>query len=130
MDASPQMIEILPQISGVKFDDAWQRRIEALIDEQTGLKAFVISAEDFITNKLAAARLQDLADVEAVRKAAEASGPAQKRRPDRPALIGNTSLRKRLLIARKHVQRQEAPTTEERGILKKAWESPANRLRT
>ncbi|HEY7338643.1 MAG TPA: DUF6036 family nucleotidyltransferase [Bryobacteraceae bacterium] len=86
MGASPQMIEILPQISGVKFDDAWQRRIEALIDEQTGLKAFVISAEDFITNKLAAARLQDLADVEAVRKAAESQRPSAKKAPgtDRP----------------------------------------------
>jgi hypothetical protein len=69
MGVSPQMIEILPQISGVKFDDAWERRVEAAIDEQSCLKAFVISADDFITNKLAAGRLQDLADVEAVRAA-------------------------------------------------------------
>ena len=46
-----------------------------MIDEQTGLKAFVISAEDFITNKLAAARLQGLADVEAVQKAVESQRP-------------------------------------------------------
>jgi len=82
MGVSPQMIEILPQISGVKFDDAWQRRIEAVIDEQTGLKAFVISAEDFITNKLAAARLQDLADVEGRSKSSREPAPeAQKKRP-------------------------------------------------
>ncbi|HYK36889.1 DUF6036 family nucleotidyltransferase [Alloacidobacterium sp.] len=82
LGVSPQMIEILPQISGVKFDEAWQRRIEAVIDEQTGLRAFVISAEDFITNKLAAARLQDLADVEAVRKAAESqSSQTAKKKP-------------------------------------------------
>jgi len=84
MGVSPQMIEILPQISGVKFDDAWQRRVEAVIDSQTGLKAFVISAEDFITNKLAAARLQDLADVEAVRKAAESVRPKEKKTPEKP----------------------------------------------
>lgn len=84
MGVSPQMIEILPQISGVKFDDAWQRRIEAVVDERTGLKAFVISAEDFITNKLAAARLQDLADVEAVRKAAESTRPQEKKTPEKP----------------------------------------------
>jgi hypothetical protein len=84
MGVSPQMIEILPQISGVTFDDAWQRRIEAVIDEQTGLKAFVISAEDFITNKLAAARLQDLADVEAVRKAAESQRPGAPKKPPEP----------------------------------------------
>ena len=52
-----------------------------MIDEQTGLKAFVISAEDFITNKLAAARLQDLADVDAVRKAAESQRPGAKKGP-------------------------------------------------
>ena len=69
MGVSPHMVEILPQISGVTFEDAWQRRVETVIDEQTGLKAFVISADDFITNKLASGRHQDLADVEAVRAA-------------------------------------------------------------
>jgi len=69
MGRPPQMIEILPRISGVNFDDAWKRRIEEVIDEHSGLKAFVISADDFIVNKLASARLQDLADVEAVKKA-------------------------------------------------------------
>lgn len=85
MGVSPQMIEIFPQISGVNFDDAWQRRIEAVIDEQTGLQAFVISAEDFIANKLAAARLQDLADVEAVRKAAESQRPGARKKPPEPS---------------------------------------------
>jgi hypothetical protein len=66
---APQMIEILPQISGVSFGDAWERRVEEVIDEYSGLKAFVISAEDFIVNKLASGRLQDLADAEAVQKA-------------------------------------------------------------
>ncbi|AXC16455.1 hypothetical protein ACPOL_7265 (plasmid) [Acidisarcina polymorpha] len=79
MGNPPQMIEVLPHISGVKFDDAWQRRIEEVIDERSGLKVFVISAEDFVVNKLASARLQDLADVDAVRKAAESQRPKVKK---------------------------------------------------
>jgi hypothetical protein len=73
---SPYMIEIFPRISGVDFDEAWERRIEAVIDERTELKAFVISRADLIANKLAAGRLQDLADVEAVRKALEVQAQA------------------------------------------------------
>jgi hypothetical protein len=71
MGTAPQMIEILPRISGVEFDQAWERRIEEVIDEKAGLNAFFISAEDFITNKLAAARPQDIADAAAVRRASE-----------------------------------------------------------
>jgi hypothetical protein len=74
MGAPPQMIEIFPRISGVDFQHAWERRIEAIIDEDVGLKAFFISAEDFIANKLAAGRLQDIADVAAIRNADEARG--------------------------------------------------------
>jgi predicted nucleotidyltransferase len=66
---APQMIEILSHISGVDFNQAWEHRIEVVIDEQSGLKAFVISAEDFIANKLAAARPQDIADAAAVNRA-------------------------------------------------------------
>lgn len=69
MGTAPQMIEILPQISGVDFDYAWERRIEEVIDEKTGLKALFISADDLITNKLAVARPQDIADAAAVRRA-------------------------------------------------------------
>src|SRR6185437_385859 len=76
MGTPPQMVEILPRISGVEFDQAWQRRIEAVIDERTGLKAFVISAEDLIANKTAFGRPYDLADADAIRKAAESQRPA------------------------------------------------------
>jgi hypothetical protein len=69
MGRAPQMIEILPQISGMDFDQAWSHRVEVVIDEKTGLKVPFISADDFIANKLAAGRPQDLADVEAVRTA-------------------------------------------------------------
>jgi hypothetical protein len=69
MGVAPHMIEIFSEISGVNFKDAWMRRVEEVIDDSSGLKIFVISAEDFIANKLASGRLQDLADVEAVKKA-------------------------------------------------------------
>jgi predicted nucleotidyltransferase len=82
MGTAPQMIEIIPKISGVDFDQAWEDRVEVAIDEATGLKVPFISAEDFVANKLAAARPQDIADAIAVRSAAEAA------RANRP---GNTS---------------------------------------
>jgi hypothetical protein len=69
MGVAPQMIEIFFRISGVDFDEAWERRTEEVMDDRTGLKVFVISAEEFIVNKIAAGRLQDLADVDAVRMA-------------------------------------------------------------
>ncbi len=57
---APVMIEILPMIEGVEFDDAWQKRVEIVIDAQKGLSAFMLS-RNLITSKLAAGRPQDLA---------------------------------------------------------------------
>jgi hypothetical protein len=69
MGTPPVMVDIMPEISGVDFDDAWQRRVEVTIDADTGLKAPFISEADLIAAKLAAARPQDLADVDAINKA-------------------------------------------------------------
>jgi hypothetical protein len=71
----PGGFDILPDIPGVDFEAAWERRVEGVIDPESGLTAFFISAEDLMTAKLAAGRLQDLADVEAIRKAIEARAP-------------------------------------------------------
>ena len=60
MGRPPVMIEILPSIKGVEFDHAWERRIETVIDVDTGLSVFMISREDLIASKLAAARPQAL----------------------------------------------------------------------
>jgi len=73
-------LDILPDIPGVDFDAAWERRVEAVIDPTSGLTANFISAEDLIASKLASGRLQDLADVEARRKAA-ASRPKPSKKP-------------------------------------------------
>lgn len=65
----PIAIDILPGIDGVDFDQAWERRIEGLIDPVIGLTAFIISRTDLIASKLAAGRMRDLADVEEIREA-------------------------------------------------------------
>ena len=52
----PVAIDILPEIDGVDFDRAWDRRVEAVIEAQRGVKAFFISGEDLVTSKLAAGR--------------------------------------------------------------------------
>jgi len=67
----PSTIDILLEIPGIDFDQAWERRVEAVIDPEKGLRAFFISRDDLIAAKLAAGRAQDLADVDAIRRAAE-----------------------------------------------------------
>lgn len=63
----PARIDILQQIDGVTFDQAWQNRIEGLVDGD--LQAAVISRDDLIRNKLATGREQDVLDVKALRAA-------------------------------------------------------------
>jgi hypothetical protein len=65
----PIAIDILSGIDGVDFDQAWERRVEGVIDPKSGLIAFIISKEDLIASKLAAVRMRDLADVEEIREA-------------------------------------------------------------
>jgi hypothetical protein len=72
MGHPPVMVEIFPAIKGVDFDVAWGRRVETTVDPDTDLKIFLISRDDLIAAKLATARPQDLADVDALRKAAKA----------------------------------------------------------
>ncbi len=57
----PRCIDILPDIPGVDFEGAWQRRVEGVIDAEDGLTAFFISKEDLIAAKLASGRTRDLA---------------------------------------------------------------------
>jgi hypothetical protein len=69
MGTPPLMVDILPEISGVAFDAAWSRRVEAPIDAGSNVVVPFISRDDLIAAKLAAARKQDLADVAALRRA-------------------------------------------------------------
>jgi len=75
MGREPVAVDILTEIPGVDFDTAWSRRVEAVIDP-SGLKTNFISRDDLIASKLAAGRPQDLADVDAIRKAEQAQKPS------------------------------------------------------
>jgi hypothetical protein len=59
----PVRIDILTSLAGVTFEEAWSTRVHASYGDQ---QVSVISREHLITNKRAAGRLQDLADVEAL----------------------------------------------------------------
>jgi hypothetical protein len=78
MGREPLAVDILTEIPGVDFDAAWERRIEDVIDMASGLRVSVISRPDLITAKLAAGRPQDLADVDAIRKAEAAQLGSEK----------------------------------------------------
>lgn len=69
MGVPPVMVDILPNIAGVDFGQAWNRRVDAVVDPQTGLRANFISATDLMAAKLASGRTQDLADAEALQAA-------------------------------------------------------------
>jgi hypothetical protein len=77
----PRGFDILPEIPGVEFDAAWERRVEAVVDAATGLTANFISAEDLIASKLAAGRPQDIADADAIRKSIESQQSEAQKAP-------------------------------------------------
>jgi predicted nucleotidyltransferase len=58
---SPRRIDIITNIDGIKFDQAYTNRKMFQIE---GLQIPVISLEDLVTNKRASGRKQDLADIE------------------------------------------------------------------
>ncbi|HJY31170.1 MAG TPA: DUF6036 family nucleotidyltransferase [Pyrinomonadaceae bacterium] len=57
----PVRIDIITNIDGVEFEEAWPDRLEMSFGD---VPAFVISRHHLITNKKTSARLQDLADVQ------------------------------------------------------------------
>ena len=65
----PARIDILQQIDGITFDEAWANRLQGLIDGQ--IQAVVISRDDLIRNKLATGREQDMLDDKKLRAAAK-----------------------------------------------------------
>jgi len=62
----PARVDILQSIDGVGFEEAWRDRTEVRLE---GVSTQVISSEHLIRNKTQSGRLQDLADVEAIREA-------------------------------------------------------------
>ena len=61
----PIRIDVLTAIDGVEFDEAWPDRLMSKFADQP---ISVLSKEHLIKNKLAAGRMQDLADVEALKR--------------------------------------------------------------
>lgn len=64
----PVRIDVITEVDGVTFDEAWPRRLVKVLD---GLSVPVLSRKDLIANKKATGRLQDLADVEALERLGE-----------------------------------------------------------
>ena len=61
MGLPPMRIEIMTSISGVDFNDAYDQRVEDVLD---GVPVKLISLQHLKANKVAAARAKDLADLE------------------------------------------------------------------
>ena len=61
----PRRVDILSEIEGVQFDDAWRRREQSDLD---GLLVPVLGLDDLIEAKRATNRSQDRADVEALER--------------------------------------------------------------
>lgn len=63
----PNRIDLMTGVTGVKFADAWESRVESVIGE-TSLN--FVAKDLLLTNKRATGRAKDLADIESL------SGPA------------------------------------------------------
>ena len=68
MGVAPVRVDILMSITGLKFDEAWERRVIVDFD---GVGVPFISKEDLITAKLSAGRPQDLIDAQLLRETDE-----------------------------------------------------------
>lgn len=88
MGREPVAVDILLEIDGVDFDRAWEKRVNAVIDTASGFTAHFISSADFMAAKVAAGRPQDIADVAALRKAAETRAPRSGKEPPESKLGG------------------------------------------
>ncbi len=61
----PRRIDILTEISGIEFDEAWGSRT---VQEAEGLAIPFLGRQDLLRNKQASGRTKDLADVELLQK--------------------------------------------------------------
>jgi hypothetical protein len=60
---APNRVDLLTTIDGVTFAEAWAGRVAGHFGSQP---AFYLGKEEFIRNKRAAGRAQDLADIDAI----------------------------------------------------------------
>jgi hypothetical protein len=64
---APYRIDILHEIDGLTFAEAWESRVETVMDDD--IPVHLIGREELVRNKMISGRPQDLADVAAIRKA-------------------------------------------------------------
>ena len=60
LGVEPCRIDLLTNIDGVEFDEAWKNKVSVGVD---GLEIYILSRADLLKNKLAAGRDKDLADI-------------------------------------------------------------------
>lgn len=65
LGVAPYRIDLVTKISGLTFDEAWANRIEA---DFWGIRCAVIGKADYVKNKRAAGRPQDLVDADHVER--------------------------------------------------------------
>jgi hypothetical protein len=116
MGTPPVMIDIMPKISGVEFEEAWRRRVDVRIDDD--LSVPFISREDLLVAKLSAGRAQDLIDVDALRESNPTREIEQQQRPPSPAASARDELEQIRKEGREEWLRQRekkgsSPTLEE-----------------
>ncbi|MEZ2347121.1 nucleotidyltransferase [Terriglobus sp. RCC_193] len=70
MGQPPLRIDILNAVPGLNFSTAWDSRCDSEIE---GITIHYVGRNDLIRSKLAAGRLQDLADAEAIQVAEQAA---------------------------------------------------------
>ncbi len=63
MGLPPLRIDILTELNGIKFEEAWPNRI---VNEFQGQQYSVIGLQELIRNKRATGRPQDLVDADAL----------------------------------------------------------------
>ncbi len=72
LGAAPTAVDILNQIKGLDFDDAWANRSHA---ELFGVKVPILGRDDFVRSKRAAGRAKDLADLAILAEAEGSEDP-------------------------------------------------------
>lgn len=72
--APPCQVDIFPEIPGVEFEPCWANRLQVPLDVKDSFSVNFISANDLIAAKVATGREQDIADVQAIRRARQQKG--------------------------------------------------------
>jgi hypothetical protein len=116
MGTPPVMVDIMPKISGIEFEEAWRRRVDVRIDDD--LSVPFISREDLLVAKLSAGRAQDLIDVDALRESDQSQEIEQHQRPVSTVTSARSELDQikkagREEWSRQREQRGSSPTLEE-----------------